>query len=59
MKVEIKRSCSSIGTEVGDKFEAVRYHLDPMCKVTLLKRIDSDKEWEAANEYIENVSIIK
>jgi len=59
MKVEIVRACNRIGTNDGDIFEAVRYDLEPLSKVTLLHRIDPPGEWEMSNEYIHNIKFIK
>ncbi len=57
MKVKIKKTCESTGVKEGEVYEAIRYHLDPLEKVTLLKRIPDGHDPEC-NEYLYNVEIL-
>lgn len=57
MIVEIKKSDKRTGVVKGEKYEAIRYHLDPWEKVTLLKRIPDGYEPDC-NEYLHNVNVL-
>ena len=57
MKVRIKKSCEHTGVKQGEIYKAIRYHLDPMEKVTLLSRVPDGKD-PCCNEYLYNVEIL-
>lgn len=57
MIVEILKTDPRTGVSKGERYEAKRYWLDPIEKVTLLKRI-SDGWTPDCNEYIHNVKFI-
>lgn len=57
MFVRIKKADKRLGTKAGEVYEAARYWLDPMSKVTLIARVPDGYD-PSCNEYIYNVEII-
>ena len=57
MQVRLKESCKRLGIKKGEVYEAVRYALDPMSKVSLLKRVPDGFDPEC-NAYISEVEIL-
>lgn len=55
--VELLKDEPRFKIKKGDQFEAIGYHLDPMEKVTLLRRL-SDGFIPECNEYRHNVKVI-
>lgn len=55
--VEILKEDKQLNLKVGDRFNAIRYHLDPHEKVTLLSRV-TDGWIPDCNEYLHNVKTV-